>query len=535
VSSAPSRESWASGDEGAAAAGAGGGSSNAALGSGHDAERRPSPAAARARRWREERGAAPGSSASGRRAIERAPRGRRAAAKPEGDVTDMDIADGGGAFTCDPYTPGVDALPANATLIRRLDLAGPKRLPGSFTSVAQPSVGDVIAFLAASFNITAASLRPASKGPPADATDALGMRHIRLEQVEQYMGDWYGVEFGSLAVHLRPGPGGSPEAYLVTGGYIDDVAARIGAGSRKVRLPESQSAGGDGGSPSRGTVDAETAASISLDAALNGRGGATARRGGAAARRGGGASNAAGATRRRAYLSRAAALRAGSTARSAAAGGDEEGPDELAGARGAPERVIYCALDGGCYPVWRQPVFVPAAYMSDAAPQELHVYVSATDGTVLARHDRLRTWAGSAPAAQAAEAAPAPPAARRLRQAQPSVPQLLPASAYVRPRSDTPEGRAAAEAINAALAAKYDGPSMRATQGVGATLYSGTVPLDTAEVTRLTRRGTKVSDGFVLTDMKRLGQKTYDLRGQLEPNKDASIQGQDIKDRSNVW
>jgi hypothetical protein len=531
VTYGPGEAPWLAGGEAAADAARGGVADAAA-----DAERRPSPAAARAR-WQDERGAAapPGGGWRGARGRRATMRGADAP-RPEGEVGPGDVAhDGGGAFTCDPYTPGVDALPANATLIKRPDLPAPLRLPGGFTSVAQPSADDVIALVARAFNLSASSLRLAAKGPPPDATDALGMRHVRLEQVEQYMGDWYGVEYGSLVAHLRAGPGGAPELYMVTGGYIDDVAARIGAGSRRVRPPVSESADGGGGSGS-GPVDAARAASISLDAALNG---APVRRGGAATRRGG-------LVQRRSYLSRATALRA---ARAAAAPGgspaaesEEEGPDEPAAARGAPERVIYCAADGGCYPTWRQPVFVPAGYLSDAAPQELHVYVSAEDGRVLARHDRLRTWAGRAAGGAAGDAhvgvagdsGGAGGAARRLQQAV-DPPPLLPPSAYVKPRSDTPESRAAADAINAALAARYDGPSMRATQGVGSTLYSGTVLMDTAEVTRLTRRGTKVSDGYVLTDLKRLGQKTYDLKGQAEPNRDASAKGQDVKDRSNFW
>jgi hypothetical protein len=115
------------------------------------------------------------------------------------------------------------------------------------------------------------------------------------------------------------------------------------------------------------------------------------------------------------------------------------------------------------------------------------------------------------------------------------VPSLLPASAYATPRSSAPEAVAAAEAINRALRERYDGPAMKPTRGVGQTLYSGVVPLDTAEVARLSRRGSKVVEGYVLTDLNRLGLRTYDLGGSDEPARDGSAQGVLMADRRNQW
>ena len=127
-----------------------------------------------------------------------AARARRQARPQRGNGADGQPAappasDGGGAFTCQPFTPGADALPANATLVRRVVLDAPAQLPGDPPSVAAPAPGDVIAFLASRFGVPEASLRLDSKlGVGADVTDDLGMRHIRLEQVEQYMGEWFG-------------------------------------------------------------------------------------------------------------------------------------------------------------------------------------------------------------------------------------------------------------------------------------------------------------------------------------------------------
>ncbi|KAI8469122.1 MAG: hypothetical protein J3K34DRAFT_289032 [Monoraphidium minutum] len=98
--------------------------------------------------------------------------------------------DGGGAFTCVPYDPATQALQANATAIRRLVLQTPLRLPGGFAAVSQPSAADVIAPLAERFGIPAGTLRPAGGGD--DRTDELGLRHIRLEQVQPYMGELFG-------------------------------------------------------------------------------------------------------------------------------------------------------------------------------------------------------------------------------------------------------------------------------------------------------------------------------------------------------
>ncbi|KAI8469121.1 MAG: hypothetical protein J3K34DRAFT_424794 [Monoraphidium minutum] len=165
---------------------------------------------------------------------------------------------------------------------------------------------------------------------------------------------------------------------------------------------------------------------------------------------------------------------------------------------------------------------VPAAYSSSDAPKELHVYVSAASGAVIASRDRLRTYA-------AAAAAPPPSAAVEA-------PPLLPASAYVTPRSDSPTSRAAAERINKILASKYDGPSMVPSRGVGQTLYSGEVPLDTAQVTRVTRSGVRPGDVYVLTDLQRLGQRTYDLRGREdEGEKGSAGTGEVVAARRNTW
>jgi len=99
-----------------------------------------------------------------------------------------------GAYTCESYVPGRDALPANATLIRRLVLPEPEQLPGSFSTVLQPSVNDIVNHLASRFNIPAANLRLARSIQPSDAdrVDALGMRHVRLEQVQEYMNQIFG-------------------------------------------------------------------------------------------------------------------------------------------------------------------------------------------------------------------------------------------------------------------------------------------------------------------------------------------------------
>jgi hypothetical protein len=203
-------------------------------------------------------------------------------------------------------------------------------------------------------------------------------------------------------------------------------------------------------------------------------------------------------------------------------GGDAAQPYEAAGARGEPRRVVYCAGDGTCQAAWRQQVMVPAAYTSTKAPREMHVYVSASDGVVIAQHDRLRTFRAAGTAAPPGPAAVAPPS-------------LLPPSAYVKARSSTPEARGAAERINAILARKYDGPSMIASQGIGQTLYSGQVPLDTAQVTRLTNKGARPSDVYVLTDLKRLGLKTYDLRGRVDEGRDGGAMGEVVNSRKNQW
>ncbi|GBF94228.1 peptidase [Raphidocelis subcapitata] len=491
--------------------------------------------------WVNERGPAPSARARARRQP-RPQRGNGA----DGQPATPPASDGGGAFTCQPYAPGTDALPANATLVRRFALDAPARLPGDHPSVAAPTAAEVIALLASRFGVPEASLRLDSKrGVDADTTDALGMRHVRLEQVEQYMGEWFGVEYGALTVHLRPVQGGgSVEAYLVTGGFIDDVAARLGAGSRRGGPgPPAAAAGAPPGAQAYTAPDAAAAARLIWDAAVGG---------------GGGAPRGAGRRARHGLLaSRKAAREAAARAEEEDEAADAEEP---AGARGDPERVIYCAADGSCYPVWRQPVFVPAGYLSRDAPKELHVYVSAADGRVVARHDRLRTWgrraragrlvgggAGGFAPDEAYEgrllraegdgdgAGPGPAAATGPPAASAPAPSLLPASAYAAPRSAAPESAAAADAINRALRERYDGPAIKPTRGVGQTLYSGVVPLDTAEVTRLSRRGSKVVEGYILTDLSRLGLRTYDLGGREEPARDGSAQGMLVTDRRNQW
>jgi len=316
-------------------------------------------------------------------------------------------------------------------------------------------------------------------------------------------------------VHLRPSTNSSGvELYMITGGYIDDVGGRLAAGAKR--------GGPNGGTqPPYGlTVSGPMATDIGVNAVLDNNG------------------------PHGAFLDRSKLGRVIISSSRDVAAAAEEGRAEPAGARGKPAAVIFCAADGSCQPTWRQPVFVPMGYRSSKAPKELHVYVSAADGTVVAKLDRLRTWGfgkkkkasrrfgyqtGLDEAGLMSNEAPGAPAAAS------DVPNLLPQSAYVTPRSDTPEARRAAEAINHALKERYDGPAMTPSQGVGETMYSGTVPLDTAQVTRLTRRGQKVSSGFILTDLKRLGQRTYDLKGKDDKARDGSVTGQVVTDRSNLW
>ncbi len=431
--------------------------------------------------------------------------GNRAGAAPRSAaVMRPPTNDGGGAYTCQEYDPARDALPVNATVIRRLALAAPARLPGGFSSVSQPSVDDVIAFVATHFNAPAASFRLAKTAQPGDAdrVDDLGMRHLRLEQVQHYMDQIFGVEFGALQAHLRVAPdGGGVEVYMVTGGYIDDIDGKLAAGAKR--------GGPNGGTQGGvGLVSGEAASGIGVDAALE-----TAPRGGFIGSGGfGGLLGRGGLTATSARDAEMAAA---------------EGRNEPAGARGKAEAVIYCTDDGACHPAWRQPVFVPMGYAASKAPRELHVYVSARDGSVIAKHDRLKTWGGQQRAARrfnyrsgVLEDGPTPDGGGVLGS----------------PQQQPGQQQAAPTAINRPAAQRYDGPSMVPTQGVGETLYSGTVPLDTAQVTRPTRRGGARATGqFVMTDLKRLGQQTYDLMGRDDKARDAAVTGTPVTDRRNQW
>ena len=524
--------------------------------------------------------------------------------------------DGGGAFTCESYTPGVDAVPANATLIRRLILDAPERLPGAFASLAEPTPDDLAEYLAARFGVARGTLRLAPAPVDADRTDALGTRHVRMEQVQEHLARAYGVEYGAVNVHLRMAPAAAPatpaapapapeaanatgnssssggasnssssssaadggssgsggdgasggsgksaaglsavEVYMVTGGYIDDVGARIAAGSRK---------GGPGARGEYGYVEAADATAIGVRAALGGSGALS----DAAWRLGGGGKKRSDAGGKAVPTSDAGDVEAAA----------REGRAEPAGARGDAVPVVFCEADGTCHATWRQRVFVPAAYTSSRSPKEVHVYVSADDGRVIAQRDRLHTFSGrgarrglraltlqqaeaeaKAAAAAAARAKQQQQQQAQKQQQQPSQqpsqqqpqqqkaaaapapgavtpPNLLPRAAYVDPPPGAPaEAKAAAQRINAILKKKFDGPAMAPSQGVGETLYSGTVRLDTAELQRLTRRGDKVSAGFVLTDLKRLGQRTYDLQGRDDKVRDGSVTGQLVGARKNEW
>lgn len=99
---------------------------------------------------------------------------------------------GGGAFTCQTFDPATQMPQANATLIRRMIVEKPVRLPSRFSNVSQPSAGDIISFTAAVFGIPASSLQLEVEPVDADKMDALGMRHLRFQQVQSYMGDMYG-------------------------------------------------------------------------------------------------------------------------------------------------------------------------------------------------------------------------------------------------------------------------------------------------------------------------------------------------------
>lgn len=114
----------------------------------------------------------------------------RAPAPGQQPPAQPNLADGGGAYTCQDYDPDTQALQANATIIRRLILRKP--LPVAAPSVAGASVDAVVAALAAEFGMPTSTLRLAQAPVDADRSDALGMRHIRLEQVQPYMGDLFG-------------------------------------------------------------------------------------------------------------------------------------------------------------------------------------------------------------------------------------------------------------------------------------------------------------------------------------------------------
>jgi hypothetical protein len=184
VSNVPVEYSWSDGAAGAGAGGVGGVGGGSG-GSGAGAVRAagvaadPGPAARGQRWWQQQQQAAGGAPA---------PQHEAGAADGGGGGG----GDGGGSFTCVGYDPASESVPANATIIRRLVLTEPLKLPGSYANVSAPPAAAVAAAVAARFGVPPGTLRPAAAPAEADAVDGLGLRHLRLEQVQEYMGELFG-------------------------------------------------------------------------------------------------------------------------------------------------------------------------------------------------------------------------------------------------------------------------------------------------------------------------------------------------------
>ncbi len=140
-------------------------------------------------------------------------------------------------------------------------------------------------------------------------------------------------------------------------------------------------------------------------------------------------------------------------------------PSNLVAASAAPKtrRVVHCSNDGTCSAAYKQVIFLPPT--PTTKPQELHVYVAADGGDVLLVADRLHT---SRPGAALVAAAAAPPA-----------PQKKDGGAD-KQKKDDPKKKAP-ERKPPGVHDDADAQQVWMSLGRGQSLYSGEVPLNTAQ------------------------------------------------------
>lgn len=282
--------------------------------------------------------------------------------------------------------------PANGTIVRQLaPLATPEDIPTK-KKTGIPTGKDVLAWASKKVGIPVKQLKYA-KGAilgTSETSNGQELRHFKMQQFGKVGKKNMLLETSAIHVHIKNGK----TAYLITGGYVPDLVARLPA-----RAADADATTID---PARAVA---AAAVVALDAAPD----APEEEVAALKAMADDLAEAAAVAVTAAAADDAGAGTVGASSRQAQAP-LLRGKAPAGMVRGLSQ-VITCLGDGSCVPAYKQVFFIRRRRRGAPSASELHVYVDALDGSRLYYADRLRTR--RAPGSGAAGAA------RRLAASSP--------------------------------------------------------------------------------------------------------------------